>query len=79
MKGGLHNPITNFADLLDTKVIRKSADETVNNSTTLQDDDELLFPIAANEVWYFEFFLLIQSSADMEVADWKWAISALPP
>lgn len=31
----------------------KTADETVNNSTTLQNDDHLAFAIAANEVWAF--------------------------
>lgn len=32
------------------ELVRKTADETVNNSTTLQNDDHLLFSIAANEV-----------------------------
>jgi len=35
-------------------LIVKEADETVNNSTTLQNDDELLFAVAANEVFQFE-------------------------
>lgn len=34
-----------------TYVVRKAADETVNNTSTLQNDDELSFPIAANETW----------------------------
>ena len=29
----------------------KPDDETVTSSTVLQDDDDLLFPVAANEVW----------------------------
>ena len=41
-------------------IVRKTSDETVNNSTTLQNDDELLLAIAANEVWavdiYIKFF-----------------------
>jgi hypothetical protein len=32
-------------------VKRKTADESVTSSTTLQDDDHLTFPIAANEEW----------------------------
>jgi hypothetical protein len=36
------------------KIVRKSANETVNNSAALQDDDELLLALAANEVWEFE-------------------------
>jgi hypothetical protein len=34
-------------------VVRKSADETVNYSTTLQDDDDLALTVGANEIWYF--------------------------
>lgn len=33
--------------------IRKTANEIVNNSTTLQDDDHLFFSVGANEVWMF--------------------------
>jgi len=44
-------------------VIRKTTDETVNNSDTLQNDDELLFAMAANEVWAFTLFLVINSGA----------------
>ena len=54
---------------LHNKIVRKTADETVNNSTTLQNDDELLFAVAANEVWEFELLALINSSA---VADIKF-------
>jgi len=39
-------------------IVRKTADETVNNSTTLQNDDHLLLAIAANEVWLINLFLL---------------------
>lgn len=43
--------------LLPHKVARKTADEPVNNSATLQNDDHLFIAIAANEIWYFDFFL----------------------
>ena len=33
---------------------RKTADESVTSSTTLQNDDHLTFPIAANETWIVE-------------------------
>jgi hypothetical protein len=39
-------------------VVRKTADETVNNSAVLQNDDHLFFPVAANEVWSFEAILI---------------------
>ena len=38
---------------LGTKIIRKTADETVNNSSTLQNDDTLLYALAASEVVTF--------------------------
>lgn len=55
-----------------TQVIRKTADETVNNSTALQNDDELLLPILANEIWEFEVLIIAESSA---AADIKTAIT----
>lgn len=52
--------------------IRKTADETVNNSSTRQDDDHLFFSIAASEVWVGEFTLFVIGSA---VADFKYALT----
>lgn len=37
-----------------TTVVVKSTDETVTNSSTLQNDDELLFEGLANELWLVE-------------------------
>jgi hypothetical protein len=44
------------------KIIRKTADETVNNSDTLQNDDELKFAISANEVWAFILLPIIYTT-----------------
>jgi hypothetical protein len=41
-------------------IVRKTADETVNNSAVLQNDDHLFFPIEPNERWWVEAFLLVQ-------------------
>jgi hypothetical protein len=50
--------------VMDTAVIvRKTADEPVNNSTALQNDDELLLAMAANEVWEIDLNLIFQSTA----------------
>jgi hypothetical protein len=38
--------------------LRKTADETVNNSAALQNDNHLFFSIAANEVWALDCFLI---------------------
>jgi hypothetical protein len=48
----------------------KEADESVTSSTTLQNDDELWFAVAANEVWQFEGSMFIDtiSSADFRFA-----------
>lgn len=49
-------------------VVRKPSDETVNNSATLQDDDDLKFAVGANEDWIFELFLAFQSSTVADIA-----------
>lgn len=51
-------------------VVRKTSDETVNGSTTLQDDGELLLTVAANEVWKFDVYLLL-TAAGGATPDWK--------
>lgn len=48
----------------------KEADETLSSNNTLQNDDELFFAVAANEVWQFEGSMFIDtiSSADFRFA-----------
>ncbi len=52
-------------------LVRKTADETVNNSDVLQNDNELLLPVLANEVWAGTIFIKQNSST---VADIKFAL-----
>ncbi len=52
--------------------IAKAADETVNNSDTLQDDDELKFDAKANTKYNITIFLFLNSSG---VADFKYDFS----
>lgn len=40
---------------------RKQADETVNGSAVLQNDDDLAWPVAANAVYEFELHMLASS------------------
>jgi len=54
------DPLTAIATPLLTV---KKTSETVNNSTTLQDDDELKFHIDPDETWEIEYGLLIDSGA----------------
>jgi len=46
------------SDLVGLITIRKSADELVDNSITLQNDDDFSFAIAANENWVGRFVLI---------------------
>jgi hypothetical protein len=53
-------------------IVRKTADETVNNSTTLQNDDELLFAVAANEVWQVDIIVRCISGGTPDI---KFAVT----
>lgn len=68
LHGHINTPLTRFNQLQDIRVVRKTADETVNNSNALQDDDHLFFSILANQVWLVRYHLWVSSSA---VADSK--------
>ncbi|MBI4496319.1 MAG: hypothetical protein HY689_00235 [Chloroflexi bacterium] len=53
------------------QIVRKTSDETVNNSNTLQNDDELFHALAANEVWEFRCLILrsyTDGTPDIKVA-----------
>ena len=52
--------------------IYKAGDEVLNNDNALQNDDDLLFPIAANEVWHFKFVLNHLSGTTPDI---KYAIT----
>jgi hypothetical protein len=49
-----------------TDIISKTTDETVSNSTTLQDDDELFIAVDANGKYYFDSLILMSSTTDVE-------------
>jgi hypothetical protein len=64
----LVRPINWNAAHVGLTVIRKTATETVNNSTTLQNDDHLLLAVGANDAWQVNLILRVTSTA---VADFK--------
>ena len=87
MAGITHSFVSGIADGADTTlvrpidwnathtgltIVRKTADEIVNNSTVLQNDDHLLFAVAANEVWEIRVAMIVASTA---VADFKYAFT----
>lgn len=52
-------------------IIRKTTTEVVNNSVVLQNDDELFFPVLANEIWAFWLYLRTYSATpnpDIKIA-----------
>ena len=53
--------------------VRKSADEAVNNSDVLQNDDHLKLALGANEVWLVEIMLLITDPGDVPDIKFGWA------
>ncbi len=63
-------------DLTAAAIVSKTADETVNNSTTLQDDDHLLFALAAN-ITYDVVLVLLHNSVST-TPDFKigWSVPA---
>lgn len=63
---------TALIDAAITKIL-KTADETVNNSAALQNDDELLFPVVANATWFF--ILLLRTHSPTTTPDMDYAFS----
>jgi len=53
-------------------IVRKTADQTVNNSTVLVNDTHLLLPIAANEEWVFHLTLYIKNADGSGTPDFKF-------
>ncbi len=71
MIAGLTAKVINL-DLNYVKVY-KAADETVNNSATLQNDDALIIPVAANEVWAFKIHIPYRSGTTPDIK-FGWSV-----
>jgi len=54
--------------------IVKSVDEIINNSSTLQDDDELFFEAKANKAYFVSFFLIQHSESSAPNFKTGWSI-----
>jgi hypothetical protein len=72
--------ISDNMDLIDSKLphtrhVRKTSTESVVSSTTLQDDNQLLFAIAANEVWEFEVVIFLDDTGSPEGCGAKLSIA----
>lgn len=61
--GDEHDPIGHTHTAYEPVFVRKSADETVNNSATLQDDDALGKLLTVSSTYEFELLILYNSGA----------------
>lgn len=55
--------------------VRKNANESINNSAVMQNDDALLFAAAANSIYVVEGLLLVTISGGASAADFKLGFS----
>ncbi len=72
-RGCMHYIQQLLAQRLRATYVVKTADETVNNSTALQNDNELFFAMATNTAYFVEVFLRLNASSVN--ADWKFGWS----
>jgi len=57
-------------------LVKKTADQTVNNSTVLVNDTELLLAVGATDVWYIYAFLYPWSASADSDMDYAFAVPA---
>lgn len=69
---GNRTPTQVALDLWVPRPTYKTTDEIVNNSTTLQDDNELIFPLLANEVWWVHGKMFVSGNIS---GDFKFAVT----
>ena len=73
---GLSLSGTTLSAIAPTAIVTKTADETVTNSTTLQDDDHLSTSIVSGRYYDFEFILFVSRTNITNQPNAKFAISA---
>lgn len=52
-------------------IVYKLADESINSTTTLQDDNVLAFAVSANKAYFVNVYLLVQAAASASTMDFK--------
>lgn len=55
-------------------IVRKTSDETVNNSEAMQNDDDLVIAVGANEVWLLDIVLFLISASETPDIDFLFAV-----
>jgi len=66
----IDNPVAGF------RIVVKAADEDVNNSAALQNDDELKLTVSANEVYHIEMMILATSATATPDINSHWTVPA---
>lgn len=71
-------PVITVESLAGISVAYKTADETVNNSSTLQNDDHLLFIAAPNKSYKVDIYVIVQTVTGSGNDDIKfgWSVPA---
>lgn len=62
----------NFRAMGPHLIVRKTSDESVTSNTTLQDDNDLIMSLAANEIWRFDYVLLAEGAAGAINIGWTF-------
>lgn len=57
-------------------IIKKTADEVILNSITFQDDNDFVFAMLANTVYFFEMSLMMTSAAAAADFKFQWVLPA---
>ncbi len=78
MRGGpdriLNLPLGSAPAFLDTKVARKTSNESVTNSAVLQNDDDLFIDGEGGSVWCFECHLFQSAGTTAPDIKIKWSV-----
>jgi len=74
LRQGANDPA--WASIVDNQVIRKTADQIVNNSVVLVNDTHLLLPVAANEIWLIHMILRMVAANATPDLDYAFAVPA---
>lgn len=66
--------LPNHTGITEVEILRKTSEEIVNNSSTLQDDDDIQLTVSADEIWYWMLYLRVNSASNADIK-FKWDIA----
>jgi len=74
LRQGANDPA--WASIVDNQAIFKAGDESVNDSIVLQNDDDLVLAVGANDVWLIHMLLYLISATANPDLDYAFAVPA---